>query len=254
MRAELTGLLAGAALAGHAGPALTALSGSCRRALGVRDRLGDPGAVALTFDDGPDARGTPAVLEALRREGVPATFFLVGQQVRANPALAREIADAGHDIALHADRHRNLLRLTPRQVATDLDRAADAIASVTGRPCALYRPPYGVLTGAALRHARAHRREVVLWARWGRDWRAAATPASIAQEAAAGLHGGEIILLHDSDRYAAPGAWRATATAIPAIADLVRGAGLRFATHGPAPAANGHSAADRAAGPVWNQA
>jgi peptidoglycan-N-acetylglucosamine deacetylase len=235
--AELTGLLAGAGLLAHAGPAVTALSASCRRALRVRDHVDDRGAVALTFDDGPDPRGTPAVLEALRREGARATFFLVGEQVRANPSLAREIAAAGHAIALHADRHRNLLRLAPWQVREDLDRAQDAIAGATGVRCDLYRPPYGVLTGAALRHARRHGREVVLWARWGRDWRAAATAASIAAETAAGLRGGEVLLLHDADRYATPGSWRATAEALSAIAELVRGAGLRFDVVHHAPAA-----------------
>src|SRR5579863_8851852 len=74
--------------------------------LGIEDRTASATGYALTFDDGPHREGTPAVLEILAREGVRATFFLVGEQVRARPALAAEIVAAGHAVALHADRHR----------------------------------------------------------------------------------------------------------------------------------------------------
>ena len=82
---------------------------------------------ALTFDDGPHAQGTPAVLEMLARAGVRATFFLVGEQVRRDPALAREIVAAGHGVGLHCDRHRNLLRLDARGrcARTSTARAGD---------------------------------------------------------------------------------------------------------------------------------
>src|SRR6478609_7836693 len=73
------------------------------------------GGYALTFDDGPHAQGTPAVLELLAAAGVHATFFLVGEQVRRNPSLAREIVAAGHGIGVHCERHRYLLRLSPAQ-------------------------------------------------------------------------------------------------------------------------------------------
>jgi peptidoglycan/xylan/chitin deacetylase (PgdA/CDA1 family) len=237
MRTELTCAAVAAAVA-HAGPALCGISRSCRAALGVADHLADRGAVALTFDDGPDPRGTPAVLDALDRMSAVATFFLVGEQVRDHPALAAEIVAAGHRVALHADRHRNLLRLAPRQVTDDLRRAQASIGEATGVACNLYRPPYGVLSGSALLIARRRGWRTLLWARWGRDWRAAATAVTVAAEVAAGLSGGEILLLHDADRYGAAGCWRATAGALPAIADHVRTAGLRFATLDHTPAAN----------------
>src|ERR671936_172663 len=94
-----------AAATAHAGPALCKYSAPLRRALGVRDRLEDRSAVALTFDDGPHPGGTPATLEVLRAAEVRATFFLVGEQVERNPSLAAEIAAAGHDVALHCHRH-----------------------------------------------------------------------------------------------------------------------------------------------------
>jgi peptidoglycan/xylan/chitin deacetylase (PgdA/CDA1 family) len=225
---HLRGAALGAATvtAAHAAPALCAVAAPARRLLGVRDRIDDRSAVALTFDDGPHPRGTPATLEILREANAVATFFLVGEQVRRRPALAREIVAAGHAVGVHADRHRNLLRLTPGQVRGDLMRAEATIADAIGTVAPVYRPPYGILSAAGVRHARSRRWEIVLWARWGRDWRARATPASIAAEAAAALRGGEIVLLHDSDAYAAPGSWATTVQALPRILERVEAAGL----------------------------
>jgi peptidoglycan/xylan/chitin deacetylase (PgdA/CDA1 family) len=210
----------------HAAPALCAWSAPARRLLGVRDRIDDPRGIALTFDDGPHPRGTPAVLEVLREAGAVATFFLVGEQVRRRPDLAREIVAAGHAVAVHADRHRNLLRLTPTQLRADLERAEATIHDAVGAVAPLYRPPYGVLSAAGVRQARSRGWKIVLWARWGRDWRACATPASVAIEAAAGLRGGEVVLLHDSDAYAVRGAWATTARALPDVLERVAAAGL----------------------------
>jgi peptidoglycan-N-acetylglucosamine deacetylase len=218
------GALAVAAL--HAGPALCAYSPALCRAVGVRARAADDATVALTFDDGPHPRGTPATLIALERLGVRATFFLVGEQVRRDPRLAAEIVAAGHRVGVHCDRHRNLLRLSPAQVRHDLGRAEATIVSATDRTPWLYRPPYGVLTAASLGHARRRGWRPLLWSRWGHDWRRAASPATIAAEATAGLRGGEIVLLHDADHYSAAGSWRRTVAALPRIVDAIQREGL----------------------------
>jgi peptidoglycan/xylan/chitin deacetylase (PgdA/CDA1 family) len=228
------GAAALALAAAHAGPGLCAYSPALRRALAVRDGAVDGGAVALTFDDGPHARGTVATLERLRAERVRATFFLVGEQVRRLPRLAAEVAAAGHDIGVHCERHRNLLRLAPGQVRDDLLRAEDAVAAATGVVPRLYRPPYGVLASSALVHAYRRGWTTVLWTRWGRDWRARATPQSIAADAAGGLHGGEVVLLHDADHYCAPASWERTVAALPSIIERVHAAGLRCGAVTPA--------------------
>src|SRR3954451_21409127 len=111
-------LLAAGAAAAWSVPALAPLMPSVSRLLGVPRSLEDEG-VAITFDDGPHAEGTPAVLAALAERGAPATFFLTGEQVERTPELAAEIAAAGHAIALHGFRHRNMLRLTPWAVVED---------------------------------------------------------------------------------------------------------------------------------------
>jgi peptidoglycan/xylan/chitin deacetylase (PgdA/CDA1 family) len=214
---RIAGALGGAALAGYLLPGLAGAWPALRAPLGVEDRTSSGRGYALTFDDGPHPQGTPAVLEILRRERVLATFFLVGEQVLRNPALAREIVDAGHAIALHCHRHRNLLRLTPRQVHEDIGRAHEIIVTHTGRSPELYRPPYGVLNAAALRLARARGWRTLLWSHWGRDWDARATPASIAARVTDGVDAGAVLLLHDADDYSAPGSWRRTADALPRV-------------------------------------
>ena len=207
-------------------PGAAAEIAALRGPLGIEDRTADGQGYALTFDDGPHPQGTPAVLETLDRHHVKATFFLVGEQVRKAPALAREIAEAGHGIALHCDRHRNLLRLAPAQVREDLDRALDAIGDATGQAPRLYRPPYGVLNLAALLLARSRGWRTLLWTHWGRDWKQDATPESIHALVTGGAGPGSVLLLHDADDYSAPGSWRHTAAALPAVLETMAARGL----------------------------
>lgn len=185
-----------------------------QRLLGVRATIERDDAVALTFDDGPHPEGTRAILELLERAKARATFFLVGEQVERSPEIAKEVAEAGHEIGVHCQRHRNLMRLTPGQVREDLDRAADVIAKTTAREPRVYRPPYGVLTIAALRYARNAGWEIFLWRREGHDWDADATPDSIASRILRRLAPADVILLHDADHYSAAGSWRRTAGAL----------------------------------------
>jgi peptidoglycan/xylan/chitin deacetylase (PgdA/CDA1 family) len=213
--------LAGAALGGaYLLPGAAAALPALRRPLGIADRTRDGAGCALTFDDGPHAEGTPAVLDALARRGVRATFFLVGEQVARNPRLAAEIVAAGHGVGLHCDRHRNLLRLTPAQVRDDILRARARIEDASGAAIELYRPPYGVFNAAALLLARRSGWRPLLWTHWGRDWEARATPASIARRLTGpGLGPGSVLLLHDADDYAATGSWRRTLGALPLVLD-----------------------------------
>jgi peptidoglycan/xylan/chitin deacetylase (PgdA/CDA1 family) len=191
---------------------------------GIRLRLPGRG-IALTFDDGPHPRGTPAVLDVLDRAGVRATFFLVGEQVEPRPALAAEIAAAGHEIAIHGFRHTLLLRRTPRGLDADLERASHVIADATGAEPACYRPPYGIFSSAGLAIARRRGWVPLLWSRWGRDWTRRATPDGIAARATRELSAGDVVLLHDADWYSAAGSWERTVAALPAILDAVDATG-----------------------------
>ena len=221
------GALAGAAMAGYLLPGLAGAWPALRGPLGIEDRTASGRGYALTFDDGPHAQGTPAVLKTLADASAPATFFLVGEQVQRNPSLAGEIVAAGHWIGLHCHRHRILLRLTPRQVREDIARAQAIIEDATGCTPGLYRPPYGVLNGSALRVAQKRGWRTLLWSHWGRDWEARATPESIAARVTNGAAEGSLLLLHDADDYSAAGSWRRTAAALPRVLETLAERGLQ---------------------------
>jgi len=110
--------------------------------------------VALTFDDGPDPRVTPAALELLDRWGSKAAFFLVGQKAQANPELVREILERGHEVGNHSYSHDPLLMLRPfRRLGKEIDSATRALSDLGVRPLA-FRPPAGITNpklGRALR-------------------------------------------------------------------------------------------------------
>lgn len=208
-------------------PSLAPIWPPSRWLLGIADRLADPTKVALTFDDGPHAEGTPRLLRLLARVDVKATFFLVGDQVARRPELAAEIVRQGHAVGLHGYEHHALTRLSNRELHDDLKRAVYAIASATQTEPILYRPPRGIFTYQGLAAVRDRGWEPVLWAADGRDWKRVATPGSISDRVTARLRGGEIVLLHDSDYYAAQGSWQNTLSALPRILDELHERGLQ---------------------------
>ncbi len=219
-------LIATALGAAWASPAPAPIAPLVARALRLPRRTSDPGGVAVTFDDGPHPRGTPAVLEALREGGAPATFFLVGEQVERNRSLAAEIVSAGHSIAVHGHRHRNLLRLTPSQFTADLERGIATISDSTGVAPTVYRPPYGIFSSVAMGIVRVLGLRSMLWSRWGHDWRAGTTAGAIATEVSSQLAGGDVLLLHDADHYSAADCWKRTAAALPQVLMAIEAAGL----------------------------
>ena len=230
MRPERVGAALGVgALGVWCAPAAAPVFPPLARAFGVPLRLNRSNGIALTFDDGPHPEGTPAVLEQLEQAGVRATFYLVGEQVARRPALAAEIAAAGHEIGVHGYRHVLLLRRTPRGLAADFDRAAAVIGEATGQASLSYRPPYGVFSLAGLRLAR-RRWSPLLWSRWGRDWEAKATPGSIAARATRDLRARDVVLLHDADDYSSAGSWRRTVAALPAVLDALLATGEPLVT------------------------
>ena len=185
--------------------------------------------VLLSFDDGPHRGGTPAVLAELDRARAPAVFFVSGEQAARQPELVREIAAAGHELALHGYRHQTRRQWTSSLLADDTRRALDAIAAATGTMARLYRPPHGVFSLSGLRLIRGLGLVPLLWSKWGRDWERRATRDTIVEHATIGIRAGDVLLLHDADHYAATGSWQATVAALPEIIERIAGAGLRAA-------------------------
>jgi peptidoglycan/xylan/chitin deacetylase (PgdA/CDA1 family) len=214
--AKLATAAALGAAAAHALPMATA-HGPLRRLTPRYVGRGRPGGVALTFDDGPDPLGTPAVLAALAELGWTASFFLLGSQVRQFPDVARAVVDAGHEIAVHGDLHRSHLIRTPGDVRRDIARAYADISGVTGTRPRWYRAPYGHFSAGTLRAAAAVGLMPIVWTAWGCDWRGG--PAEdVLRHVVRGLDDGGTVLLHDSDCTSAPGSWRTTVAALPLLA------------------------------------
>jgi peptidoglycan/xylan/chitin deacetylase (PgdA/CDA1 family) len=99
--------------------------------------------VELTFDDGPSSDVTPAVLETLREKGAHATFFVVGDMVRENPAVLQQVVADGHRIGNHSWDHPDLALLREEDVETQLASTQTEIERVTGTAPTIWRPPYG---------------------------------------------------------------------------------------------------------------
>ena len=178
---------------------------------------GDAGHVALTFDDGPDPAGTPAILDVLAERDVQATFFLLGSMAAAAPGLAREVAAAGHQVAIHGWTHRSMMLQGPRAIHADLARARDTVAEITGQDPAWFRPPYGILTTGAFVAARRLGLRPVLWTSCGWEWQRGATATTVFTTLRRTLDDGGTVLLHDSDQQARPGSVRAVRTALPML-------------------------------------
>lgn len=221
----LAAAAAGLAVA-QAGPGLTGFgvvrSVACRRLAGS----GDPGHVALTFDDGPDPASTPEFVRVLADRGVRATFFMLGSMVARAPGLAAEIAAAGHEVGVHGWEHRYLPARGPVATRSDLTRATELIAEVTGVRPWLFRPPYGVLSGLSLVTARELGLTPLLWGACGREWAAGATGEAVLQRVLRGLDGGVTVLLHDSGCTAPPGSSEAALAAVSPLLDECARRGL----------------------------
>ena len=185
--------------------------------------------IALTFDDGPNPAVTPALLDLLARHDANATFFLIGQHVRAVPELAREIAACGHAIGNHTETHPALTFLSRRRIAAELSRCEDAIASATGSPPRWMRPPYGfrgpMLDGVVRRQGLAG---VAMWSVMARDWRPQPSAPVIRRLGRA--RGGDIILLHDGDHRILEGDRMHTVNALEYWLPRWKDAGIGFVT------------------------
>ncbi|MFC5862457.1 polysaccharide deacetylase family protein [Acidicapsa dinghuensis] len=131
-----------------------------------------PRQIALTFDDGPNPRMTPQLLDLLEKNKIKATFFLIGSYATQQKELARRIHAAGHAIGDHTWTHPNLSRTGAAKTREELSRTKDAIEQLLGAPVTLFRPPFGARQPATFRIARELGLTPVTWNIIGNDWKA----------------------------------------------------------------------------------
>jgi peptidoglycan-N-acetylglucosamine deacetylase len=190
-------------------------------------RLDDASRMAITFDDGPNPAATLGVLKLLARYEATATFFLIGQRVRAFPGLAREIASRGHAIGNHTETHPSLTFLSAGRIADELERCDDAIFSAAGKSPRWMRPPFGyrspLLDGIVRRRGGAG---VAMWNVAAKDWRTH-TPELVIQRLRR-ARGGDIVLLHDGDHRVLEGKRGHVVKALEYWLPRWRDAGIQF--------------------------
>ncbi|MGQ4485717.1 polysaccharide deacetylase family protein [Streptomyces sp. SAS_281] len=174
------------------------------------------GYVGLTFDDGPSNDHTPALLNALKQNGLRATMFNEGQFAASYPAQVKAQVDAGMWVGNHSYTHPHLTQQSQAQIDSELSRTQQAIANAGGGTPKLFRPPYGE-TNATLKAVEAkYGLTEVIWDVDSQDWNGASTDAIV--QAVSRLSSGQVILMHE---------WPAnTLAAIPRIAQSLASRGL----------------------------
>ena len=177
------------------------------------------GVFALTFDDGPDPRGTPAVLDALEEAGATATFFVLGERVEAHPALFARVKNAGHEVEVHGYEHLRHPHVTART-----SRPTSTARSTCSAARRRWRIPWGHLADFTQEVADQRGLAIVGWSTDTHDWRG--DSAEVMLEGLELTHGG-IVLAHDGISVGARRDTAAeTARLVPLLVEAARAAGL----------------------------
>ena len=151
---------------------------------------GKSGKLALTFDDGPDPRWTPRVLDMLARLRVRATFFVLGSAVQAHPELiARQVAE-GHEVGVHNWVHTDVYGVSFSELSDSVERTREAIMAAGAPSPRLWRPPYGRVDAPAMMVASLKKMDLLLWSV---HTPTAAKAAAVKDTAGAG----SVVLCHD---------------------------------------------------------
>ena len=174
--------------------------------------------IALTFDDGPHPVYTQQMLEVLEREQVPATFFLLGQNVEEHGAVVKEIAEKGHLIGNHTYHHVQITTLPMEQACEEIDRTNQLIEELTGQGTEYVRPPFGTWN-------KGLESELdmipVMWTIDTLDW-TTENVDSIVNQVVKNAGENDIILMHDS--------YKSTVQAVERIIALLEADGFEFVT------------------------
>jgi peptidoglycan/xylan/chitin deacetylase (PgdA/CDA1 family)/spore germination protein YaaH len=192
-----------------------------------------PGKVVLTFDDGPDPDFTPRILDILKREKVPASFFVVGSMAEKNIPILKRIYDEGYEIGNHTFFHPDISTISIERVNLELNATRKLIESVTGRSTILFRPPFNAdaepqTLAEVIPVAESRRQSYITIGEsidpW--DWQPGVTADSIIARTIKQKDNGSMILLHD----AGGDTREETVKALPAIIHYFKAHGYKFTT------------------------
>ncbi|MBE9215581.1 polysaccharide deacetylase family protein [Plectonema cf. radiosum LEGE 06105] len=184
---------------------------------------GNKKVIALTFDDGPWKNTTRQTLDILKKNNIKGTFFVVGQALKNNPQLGKQIITEGHAIANHTWHHWYHF-MNPQVAAFEIDKTTDLIYQVTGVKTNLFRPPGGHLSNGLVAHARNKKYATLMWSADSRDFQQPA-PATLVNNVIKNARPGGIVLLHDGG-----GDRTRTIQALPQIIAKLKQQGYSFVT------------------------
>ena len=174
--------------------------------------------IALTFDDGPSAVWTPALLDGLKERGVKATFFLIGENADKNPEIVKRMAEEGHLIGNHTYHHVELIKVSENEARLELADTSAVIVRITGKEPEYMRPPFGTWQ-------RKLEQDIqmlpVLWTIDPLDW-TTENQDEIVNKVVTEAEENDIILLHDCYKSSVEAALR--------IVDILAERGFEFVT------------------------
>ncbi|GGM18601.1 hypothetical protein GCM10011351_00500 [Paraliobacillus quinghaiensis] len=184
--------------------------------------------VALTFDDGPDPRFTPQILDVLKENDIKATFFVMGARAEAYPDIVKRIIDEGHIIGNHTYWHPNLVEQADvTTLVNELKKTEDTLANLIDYQTKLFRAPYGFLYNELVEKLKDLSYSVVGWSVDSLDWQEQA-PEIITYNVLNNIHPGAIILMHDG------AAWEGDRTntikSLRQIIPAIKEQGMEFVT------------------------
>lgn len=187
--------------------------------------------IVLTFDDGPYPPYTQQLLEVLRTKNVKATFFMVTENAVRYPDIVKAVQNDGHEIALHANKHQDFLKLDTLQLNTDIIHGQSRLEEITGQRIRFMRPPHGFRDWHTVTAIHSAGMQIVNWSIIPRDW---TNPGAdvIATRVINRAKPGAIILLHDGDSPRMTASREQTVSATAMIIDALRAQGYEFITVG----------------------
>ncbi|MBT2287888.1 polysaccharide deacetylase family protein [Paenibacillus albidus] len=183
--------------------------------------------IALTFDDVPDPRFTPQLLDVLKQHHVRATFFVVGSRAEKHPALVARMIREGHVIGNHSYNHPQFAKLQMNEFKAQIIRTENILFSLSGYKPKLIRPPYGDINEQQLKWAKSHGYKLVNWNVDSLDWRGL-PKAQVRNNIIAHTGRGSIILQHGGGGHNSN--LKGTIQALPEVISILRKRGYTFVT------------------------
>ena len=194
---------------------------SCAIPAGAGNTKGPKGCIALTFDDGPSGAITEKLLDGLAARNVKVTFFLCGYRIEKYPEIAQRMAEDGHELALHSNRHDYMQHMTKEEALDDLTDCQSILTETTGVTAKLFRPPGGLYSQDLLSASRELGLSVVFWSIDPHDWdkenSAQVLPYLLSHASA-----GDVVLMHDLTEH--------SVSAALSFIDTMRARGFEFCT------------------------